>query len=39
MAGDLVRFDVDGGLDQFLEYLKTKIGIRRPLEEGIAFKK
>ena len=33
------RFAVDGGLEQFLEYLKTKIGIRRPQVEGIAFKK
>ena len=24
MAGDLDRFAVDGGLEQFLEYLKTK---------------
>ena len=30
MAGDLDRFAVDGGLLQFLEYLKTKTGIRRP---------
>ena len=33
MAGDLDRFAVDGGLEQFLEYLKTKMGIRRPQEE------
>ena len=33
MAGDLA---VDGGLEQFLEYLKTKMGIRRPQEEGTA---
>ena len=39
MAGDLDRFAVDGGLEQFLEYLKTKMGIRRPQEEGLAFKK
>ena len=39
MAGDLDRFAVDGGLEQFLEYLKTKMGIRRPQEEGMAFKK
>ena len=39
MAGDLDRFAVDGGLEQFLEYLKTKMGIRRPQEEGTAFKK
>ena len=32
-------FAVDGGLEQFLEYLKTKMGIRRPPEEGMAFKK
>ena len=38
MAGDLDRFAVDGGLEQFLEYLKTKMGIRRPQEEGMAFK-
>ena len=25
MAGDLDRFAVDGGLEQFLEYLKTKM--------------
>ena len=39
MAGDLDRFAVDGGLEQFLEKLKTKMGIRRPQEEGMAFKK
>ena len=39
MAGDLDRFAVDGGLEQFLEYLKTKVGIRRPQEEGMALKK
>ena len=39
MAGDLDRFAVDGGLEQFLEYLKTKMGIRRPQEEGMAVKK
>ena len=39
MAGDLDKFAVDGGLEQFLEYLKTKMGIRRPQEEGFAFKK
>ena len=39
MAGDLDRFAVDGELEQFLEYLKTKMGIRRPQEEGMAFKK
>ena len=39
MAGDLDRFAVDGGLEQFLEYLKTKMGIRRTQEEGISFKK
>ena len=39
MAGDLDRFAVDGGLEQLLEYLKTKMGIRRPQEEGMAFKK
>ena len=39
MAGDLDRFAVDGGLERFLEYLKTKMGIRRPQEEGLAFKK
>ena len=27
------------GLIQFLKYLKTKMGIRRPREEGMAFKK
>ena len=26
MAGDLDRFAVDGGLEQFLEYLETKNG-------------
>ena len=26
-------FAVDGGLEQFLEYLKTKMGIRRPPQE------
>ena len=39
MAGDLDRFAVDGGLEQFLAYLKTIMGIRRPQEEGMAFKK
>ena len=39
MAGDLDRFAVDGGIEQFLEYLKTKMGIRRPQEEVMAFKK
>ena len=39
MTGDLDRFAVDGGLEQFLEYLKTKMGIRWPQEEGMAFKK
>ena len=39
MTGDLDRFAVDGGLEQFLEYLKTKMGIRRPQEERMAFKK
>ena len=39
MAGDLDRFAVDCGLEQFLEYLKTKIGIRRPQEKRMAFKK
>ena len=39
MAGDLDRFAVDGGHEQVLEYLKTKMGIRRPQEEGMAFKK
>ena len=39
MAGDLDRFAVDGGLEQFSEYLKTKKGIRRPQEEEMAFKK
>ena len=38
MAGDLDRFAVDGGLERFREYLKTKMGIRRPQEEGLAFK-
>ena len=38
MAGDLDRFLVDGGLEQFLENLKT-MGFRRPREEGMAFKK
>ena len=33
LAGDLDRFAVDGGLEQFLEHLKTKMGIRRPQEE------
>ena len=35
MAGDLDRFAVDCGLEQFLEYLKTKMG----QEEGMSFKK
>ena len=39
MAGDLDRFAIDGGLEQFLEYLKTKMGVRRTQEEGVAFKK
>ena len=39
MAGDIDRFAVDGGLEQFLEFLKTKMGIRRPQEEGMAFKR
>ena len=39
MAGDLDHFVFDGGLAQFLEYLKTKMGIRRTQEEGMAFKK
>ena len=39
MAGDLDRFAVDGGLEQFLKYLKTQMGIGRPQEEGMAFKK
>ena len=39
MTGDLDRFAVDGGLEQFLEYLKTKMGIRWPQEDGMAFKK
>ena len=39
MAGDLDCFAVEGRLEQFLEYLKTKMGIRRPHEEGMAFKK
>ena len=39
MTGDLDRFVIDGGLEQFLEYIKTKMGIRRPCEEGLAFKK
>ena len=37
-ARDLESFAFDGGLEQFLEYLKTKVGIRRPQEEGMAFK-
>ena len=37
MAGDLDRFAV--GLEKILEYLKTKMGIRRPQEEKMAFKK
>ena len=36
MAGNLDRFTVDGGLEIFQEYLKTKIGIRRPQEKGMA---
>ena len=39
MAGDIDRFAVDGGLEQFLEYLKTQMGVRRPQEEGMAFTK
>ena len=39
MAVDLDRFAVDGGLELFLEYLNTKMGIRRPQEEGLALKK
>ena len=39
MAGDLDRFAVDEGLEKFLQYLKTNVGIRRPQEEGMAFKK
>ena len=39
MAGGLDRLAVDGGLEQFLEYQKTKMGIRRPPKEGFAFKK
>ena len=39
MAGDIDRFAVDGGLEQILEFLKTKMGCRRPQEEGMAFKK
>ena len=39
MAGDLDRFAVDGRLEQFLEYPRTKRGIGRPQEEGMAFKK
>ena len=39
MAGDLDRFAVDGGLEQILEYSKTQMCIRRPQEEGMAFKK
>ena len=39
MAGDLDRFAVDGGLEQFLEYLKTKMGISRPQGGGMAFRK
>ena len=37
MAGDLDRFAVDGGLEQFLEYLKTKMGISRPQGGGMAI--
>ena len=39
MAGDLDRFGVHGGLEQFLEHLKTKMGTRMPQEEGMAFRK
>ena len=39
MAGDLDRFAVDGGPEQFLEHLKTTMGIRRPQEEGMALKR
>ena len=39
MAGDLDRVAVDGGREQFLEHLKTKMVVRRPEEEGMAFKK
>ena len=38
MAADPDRFAVDGGLEQFLEYLKTKNGCSSQ-EEGMAFKK
>ena len=39
MAGDFDRFAVDGGHEQFVGYLKTKMGIRRPQEEGMTFRK
>ena len=32
-AGDIDRFSVEGGLQQFPEYLKTKMGIRRHLRD------
>ena len=38
MAGDLDRFAVDGGLEQFLEWLK-KNGCSSTQEEGMPFKK
>ena len=34
VAGDLDRFAIDGGRERFLEYLKTKMGIRRPTGRG-----
>ena len=39
MAGYLDPFAVDGGLEQFLEYLKRKMGTRWPQEERLVFKK
>ena len=33
VAGDLDRFAIVGGLEQFLEYLKMKMCIRRPRGE------
>ena len=39
MDDNLDRFAVDGGPETFLEYLETKMGVPRPQEEGMAFKK
>ena len=34
VAGDLDRFAIDGGLEQFLEHLKTKIGASSTTRRG-----